>query len=76
MIEAAQKANVSNLSTLFEMIDKHKRGYISREDFLDLFRSMSIKAKPQDLAKFIDHFWKDKEAGIDYQGFLRIFSRY
>ena len=24
----------------------------------------------------MDNFWKDKDAGIDYQGFLRIFSRY
>lgn len=24
----------------------------------------------------MDNFWKDKEAGIDYQGFLRIFSKY
>lgn len=76
MIEAAQRANVTDLSTLFEMIDKHKRGYISREDFIDLFNSMEIKTSPKDLYKFVDHFWKDREAGIDYQGFLRIFSRY
>ena len=24
----------------------------------------------------MDNFWKDKDAGIDYQGFLRIFSKY
>ena len=24
----------------------------------------------------MDHFWKDKEASIDYQEFLRIFQRY
>lgn len=24
----------------------------------------------------MDNFWKDKDAGIDYQGFLRIFGRY
>ncbi len=24
----------------------------------------------------MDNFWKDKSAGIDYQGFLRIFSKY
>lgn len=24
----------------------------------------------------MDNFWKDKEAGIDYQGFMRIFNKY
>jgi Ca2+-binding EF-hand superfamily protein len=29
-----------------------------------------------ELDKFMDNFWKDKEAGIDYKGFLRIFEKY
>jgi Ca2+-binding EF-hand superfamily protein len=37
---------------------------------------MKLRIDDNDVEKFIDHFWKDKKAGIDYQEFLRIFSRY
>lgn len=76
IIEAAQRSNVKNLSKLFEMIDKKGRGFISREDFIDICLSLQLKVDKNDLQKFVDHFWKDKEAGIDYPGFLRLFSRY
>ncbi len=50
---------------------------ISREDFKDIFKSLPMqKIDPNDIEKFIDQFWKDKSAGIDYQQFLRIFNRY
>ena len=63
----------------FEMIDKHKRGYITREDFKDMFnnlREQMPNLNDSELDAFIDNFWRDKNAGIDYKGFLRIFKKY
>ena len=67
------------MSDFFEMIDKHKRGYITREDFKDMFSNLG-QALPnlneKELDDFIENFWRDKSAGIDYKGFLRIFKKY
>ena len=67
------------MSSFFEMIDKHERGYISREDFKDVFinlRDALPNLNEKELDSFIENFWKDKTAGIDYKGFLRIFKKY
>ena len=76
IIEAVNRSNVKSMSNLFELIDKNGRGIISREDFRDIFQSLNLNLDKKELEKFIDNFWKDKEVGIDYQGFLRIFSKY
>jgi len=65
-----------NLGEMFEIIDKEGKGYISREDFLSLFQQFDVKIPQGDLEKFVDHFWRDKAAGIDYKEFLRIFQRH
>ena len=60
-------------------IDKHGRGYITREDFKDMFanlRDSLPNLNESELDAFIDNFWRDKSAGIDYKGFLRIFKKY
>ena len=65
------------MQDMFELIDKEGRNYISRDDFLDIFKSLSLpNISAADLNKFVDQFWKDKAAGIDYREFLRIFNRY
>ena len=67
------------MSDFFEMIDKHKRGYITREDFKDMFnnlREQMPNLNESELDAFIENFWRDKNAGIDYKGFLRIFKKY
>jgi len=65
------------MSDFFEMVDKHNRGYISREDFKDVFTNIGgLKLNESELNSFIDNFWRDKTAGIDYKGFLRIFAKY
>jgi len=76
MIDAVQRSKVKSLNGLFELIDKSGRGFISRDDFSDIFQSLNLRIDQQELDKFMDNFWKDKDAGIDYQGFLRIFGRY
>jgi len=39
LAKTMQKTNMS-MANFFEMIDKHGRGYISREDFKDLFENL------------------------------------
>jgi hypothetical protein len=34
---------------------------------------MKLRIDEAEIDKFIDHFWRDQKAGIDYQAFLRIF---
>jgi Ca2+-binding EF-hand superfamily protein len=66
MIDAVQRSKVKSLNGLFELIDKSGRGFISRDDFSDIFQSLNLRIDQQELDKFMDNFWKDKDAGIDY----------
>ena len=78
LAKAMQRQNIQ-MSDFFEMIDKHGRGYITREDFKDMFanlRDSLPNLNESELDAFIDNFWRDKSAGIDYKGFLRIFKKY
>ena len=76
IIEAVNRSKVQSMGDLFELIDRDGRGIISREDFKDIFENLGLKLDKHELEKFVDNFWRDKEVGIDYQGFLRIFSKY
>lgn len=49
---------------------------LSKEDFKDVFKSMTLRISDDEVDRFIDHFWRDQKAGIDYEAFLRIFQRY
>lgn len=75
-MESLRRTGVRSLSKAFELFDKERRGSLSRDDFKDVFKNMKLRIEENDIEKFIDHFWKDKKAGIDYHEFLRIFSRY
>ena len=35
-----------------------------------------LRLNEHELNSFIDNFWRDKTAGVDYKDFLRIFSKY
>ena len=37
---------------------------------------MKLRIDEAEVEKFIEHFWRDQKAGIDYEAFLRIFQRY
>lgn len=37
---------------------------------------MKLRIDENEVDKFIEHFWRDQKAGIDYEAFLRIFQRY
>ena len=76
MIEAFKRTGVSSLSKAFTLFDRLDRGSISRDDFKEVFTSMKLRIDESEIDKFIDHFWRDQKAGIDYQAFLRIFQRY
>lgn len=66
MIEAVNRSKVQNLSNLFELIDKRNLGTIDRQDFSDIFLALDLKIDQGELNRFMDNFWKDKDAGIDY----------
>jgi Ca2+-binding EF-hand superfamily protein len=75
MMEAAKRANM-NMASLFEMIDSRGNGIISRENFEDVFFKLNLTVDQRTLESFIDNFWKENKAGIDYKQFLNIFKRY
>lgn len=74
MVKACHSSNIT-MAEFFEMFDKKGRGYFSREDFKDIFKTLDLKINESEQNAFIDNFWKDKTAGIDYKSFLRIFSK-
>lgn len=41
-----------------------------------MFISTKLKIDGEELTHFMNQFWKDDKAGIDYEGFLRIFKKY
>lgn len=43
---------------------------------MDIFQNLDVKIKREDLERFCDQWWSDKDAGIDYQQFLRMFKRF
>lgn len=73
LIECLRKTGFKSLAEAFEMFDKQRRGSISKDDFRDVFKLMNLRMDESEVDKFIDHFWRDQKAGIDYQAFLRIF---
>jgi Ca2+-binding EF-hand superfamily protein len=76
LIESLRKTGIKSLAEAFELFDKERRGSLSREDFRDVFKNMKLRLDDNEVDKFIDHFWRDNKAGIDYEAFLRIFQRY
>jgi len=76
LIESLRRTGVKSLSDAFELFDKERRGSLSREDFKDVFANMKLRIEENEIERFIDHFWRDQKAGIDYEAFLRIFQRY
>ena len=76
IVEAVNRSQVQDLSHLFQLIDKNERGFISKQDFRELFDNLQLKLKEEELDAFINNFWRDKGEGIDYPGFLKIFEKY
>lgn len=66
MVEALEHSQVNGLSELFQIMDKSGSGYVSRDDFNDIFTSLNLKIDRRELERFMDNFWRDKDAGIDY----------
>ena len=75
LVDAVQRSGQS-ISDFFQLVDTRGRGFITREDFADVFTSTKLKIDAADLKRFMDQFWKDDKAGIDYEGFLRIFKKF
>ena len=49
---------------------------MTRDDFKDMLIDADLKIDEDQLNQFMDKFWKDEKAAIDYKGFLRIFKKY
>ena len=55
IIEALKRSKIKSLSEAFSLIDKEQRGFISKEDFKDIFSNLGIKTLDKnDLDKFMD----------------------
>ncbi len=52
--EALKRSKVKSLLDAFTLIDKEQRGYISKDDFRDIFKNLGLKIDSNDLDKFID----------------------
>lgn len=77
LIEAVQRStSIKDIATFFTLIDSKGRGFITRDDFADLFIAAKLKIDEKELTNFMNQFWKDDKAAIDYEGFLRIFKKY
>ncbi len=77
LLEALRRSGIKTLADAFRMFDKRGGGQLlSKEDFMDVFENMKLRIEKSEVEKFIEHFWKDQKAGIDYMAFLRIFQRY
>ena len=77
LIEALKKIKFKSLAEAFELFDKKRTGSISRDDFKDVFSNLKgLRVDENEIDRFIDHFWRDQKAGIDYEAFLRVFQRY
>ena len=61
-----RRTGVKSLAEAFELFDKERTGTLSREDFKDVFKNMKLRLDENDVEKFIDNFWREKKAGIDY----------
>ena len=73
MIKAFKRTGINSFAKAFSLFDKCEHGTISRDEFKGVFASMKLpNIDEQEIDKFIDHFWRDQKAGIDYQAFLRI----
>lgn len=59
LIESLRRSGVKSLSEAFEMFDKERKYFLSREDFKDLFSSMKLRIDDNDVERFLDHFWRD-----------------
>lgn len=76
LIEAVSRSNIKDTAEFFSVADKRGRGFITKEDFRDLFKSASLKIDERELNNFMNQFWRDEHVGIDFEGFLRIFKKY
>jgi Ca2+-binding EF-hand superfamily protein len=43
IIEALKRSRIKSLNEAFSLIDKEQRGYISKDDFKDIFRNLGVK---------------------------------
>ena len=76
MAALRRSRKINSLVGFFELMDKKASGYVDREDFLGLFRALQLNIPQEKVEQFMEHFWKDKAAAIDYKEFIRIFQKY
>jgi Ca2+-binding EF-hand superfamily protein len=54
LIQAVERAGIKDLHTFFEVADKNGRGFITREDFADLFVNTKLKIDERELNRFMN----------------------
>jgi len=77
IIKTLKRLNMTK-ADLFKFINKDGEGTVTRKDFADmLLSSLNLKGVGKDeVAKFVDFFYKDEKGGVDLGSFQRIFEKY
>ena len=76
IIDDTLKKHDLDLATMFDVMDKRGKGVITKEDFKDTLWNSRIKIDKKDLENFTDLFWKNREEGINYRDFIRVYNKF
>lgn len=61
---------------MFEIMDKKGKGVITKEDFKDTLVNSRVKIEKKDLDNFTDLFWRNRDDGINYRDFIRMYNKF
>ena len=65
-----------NLDKFFELVDQQQTGFISKEDFMNIFEVCKIKVSSEEIDAFMKYFWNSNEVGVDYRQFFKVLTKY
>ena len=65
-----------DISAMFEIMDKKGKGVITKEDFKDTLVNSRVKIEKKDLDNFTDLFWRNRDDGINYRDFIRMYNKF
>ena len=54
IVEGLKRSRIKNFAEAFALIDKEGRGFVSKDDFRDIFKNLSLKIDQDDLERFIE----------------------
>lgn len=76
ILDMALKKHHLDLDRMFEVMDKNGKGVITKEDFKDTIVNSRVRIDRKDLENFVDLFWKNRDEGINYRDFIRLYNKF